>query len=120
MTIPFPIPTIWVPGVLMSLETTTRAIFLKRYSFINFSLVLFKITTNIRVHLQQDASSATFSKQLLDNGNEIVTIDAVTNYISFPSNICTFVPSNEQLIQNVFPQIATNNGNQERLCERAI
>ena len=60
-----------VPGVLLSLETTTRTICLKRYSFINiFFLVSFKITTNMRVHLKQDASSATFSKQLLDNAME--------------------------------------------------
>ena len=74
----------------------------------------------MRVHLQQDASSATFSKQLLDNGNEKVPIDAVTKCISFPSNFCTIVPSIEQLIQNVFPQIATNYENHEGLHERAI
>ena len=72
------------------------------------------------VHLQQDASSATFSKQLLDNGNEKVPIDAVAKCISVASNLCTVVPSTEQLIQNVFPQIATNYENHERLCERAI
>ena len=58
------------------------------------------------VDMQQDASSATFSKQLVDNGKEKVLIDAVTKFISFPSNFCTNVPSTEQLIQNVFPQIA--------------
>ena len=67
----------------------------------------------------QHASSATFSKQLLDNGNENVPIEAVTK-ISFPSNFCTVVPSTEQIIQNVFPQIATNYVNHECLCERAI
>ena len=74
----------------------------------------------MRVHLQQDASSATFSKQLSNNGNGKVPIDAVTNCIPFPSNFCTVVPSTEQLIQNVFPQIATNYENHEQLRERAI
>ena len=74
----------------------------------------------MRVHLQQHALSATFSKQLLENGNEKVPIDAVTKCISFPSNFCTIVPSTEQLIQNVFPQIATNYEDHERLRERAI
>ena len=74
----------------------------------------------MRVHLQQDVSSATFSKQLLNNGNGKVPIYAVTNCISFPYSFCTVVPSTEQLIQNVFPQIATNYENHERLCKRAI
>ena len=30
------------------------------------------------------------------------------------------MPSTEQIIQNVFPQIATNYENHERLCKRAI
>ena len=62
----------------------------------------------MRVHLQQDASSSTFSKQLLDLGNGKVPIDVATKCISFPSNICTIVPCTEQLIQSVFPQIVTN------------
>ena len=43
-----------VPGVLMSLEMTTRAICLKRYSFINFCLVSLTITTSIysKMHRQ--------------------------------------------------------------------
>ena len=74
----------------------------------------------MRVHLQQDASSTTFSKQLSDNGNGKVPLDAVTNCILFPSNFCTVVPSTEQLIQNVFPQIAKNYENHERLFKHAI
>ena len=75
----------------------------------------------MRVHLQQDASSVTFSKLLLlDNDNGKVPIDAVTMFISFPSNFCIVVPSTEQLIQNLFPQIATNYKNHEWLRERDI
>ena len=74
----------------------------------------------MREYLQQDALSVTFSKQLLDLGNGKVPIDAATKCISFPSNFCTIVASTEQLIQNVFPQIATNYENHERLRERAI
>ena len=80
---PFPSLLPGIPSVLMSLETTTRAICLKSFSFINFSLVSFKITTNIRVHLQQDVSSVTFSKQLLNNGKGKVPIDAVTKCFHF-------------------------------------
>ena len=60
------------------------------------------------LYLQHDASSAKFP------------IDAVTNCIPFPSNFCSIVPTTEQLIQNVFSQIATNYENHERLGERAI
>ena len=74
----------------------------------------------MHVHLKQNAPSTTFSKLLLENGNEKVPIDAVTKCISFPTNVCTIVPSTEQLIQNVFPQIATNYENHERLRERSI
>ena len=56
----------------------------------------------------------------MDNGKEKVPLDAVTKCISVPSNFCTVVLSTEQLIQNVFPQIAANYKNHERLCGRAI
>ena len=56
----------------------------------------------------------------MENGNEIVPIDAVTKCISFPTNVYTIVPSTEQLIQNVFPQIAANYENHEWLCKRTI
>ena len=62
----------------------------------------------MQVHLHQHASSATFPKQLLDNGNDKVPIDEVTKCISFQSSFCTIEQSTEQLIQNVVPEIATN------------
>lgn len=81
-----------------------------------------KITlkTNMRVHLQHDASADTFSKQLLDIGNGKVPIDAETKCITFPSNFCVIVPSIEQLIQKVYPEIRTNYKNHDWLFERAI
>ena len=104
----------------MSLETNTRTICLKRYSFIN---IFFSFISNNHQYACTSAARcivATFSKQLLKYGNGKVPIDAVTNCISFPSNFCTAVPCTEQLIQSVFPKIAINYENHERLCERAI
>ena len=56
----------------------------------------------------------------MENGNEKVPNDALAKCISFPSYFGTVVPFTEQLIQNVFPQTATNYENHERLHERAI
>ena len=75
----------------------------------------------MRVHLQQDASLATFSKQLFDIVNgKVPIIDAVTKCISFPANFCNIMSFTEQIIQNAFPYIATNYKNHEWLCESVI
>lgn len=42
------------------------------------------LSTNMRVHLLQDPSAKTFSKQLLDIGNGKIPINRATNEISFP------------------------------------
>ena len=59
-----------------------------------------KLTTNMRVALQNDKSEV-FSKQLLDIGNETIPVDASTGLISFPPNFCQYTTSKEELITKV-------------------
>lgn len=78
------------------------------------------LSTNMRVHLRQDASAQTFAKQLLDIGDGKSPFDPATNEISFPSNFCKLKLAIEDVEKAVFPFISRNFKNHEWLCERAI
>jgi len=67
-----------------------------------------KLTTNMRVALQNDPSAAEFSRQLMALGNGHILIDVLTGLILFPSNFCEFTSSKEELITKVFPSIEVN------------
>lgn len=78
------------------------------------------LSTNMRVHLLQDASAQTFAKQLLDMGDGKIPIDPATLEISFPSNFCQMQSSIQDVEKMVFPNISRNYKNHAWLCERAI
>lgn len=74
----------------------------------------------MRVHILNDLSAHTFSKQLLAIGNGDHPINPVTKEISFPSNFCQLETSLSELIAKVYPGIHINYKNHEWLNERAI
>lgn len=79
-----------------------------------------RLSTNMRVHLLQDASAENFARQLLDIGNGSIAADPITAEIAFPRDFCQLQPSVEDLIQNVFPDIVTNYVNHDWLRGRVI
>ena len=74
----------------------------------------------MRVALHNDISAEVFSKALLVIGNGRIPVDSSTGLISFPSNVCQFITSNEELFSKVFPNIDENYKNHACLSKRAI
>src|SRR5258705_7682153 len=79
-----------------------------------------KLTTNMRVQLQNYPSADLFSHQLLEIGNGKVPVDQTSGRITFPPNFCNLVNSKEELIGKVFHNLPTNFKNPDWLSERAI
>lgn len=77
-----------------------------KQSYLWSSVKKLRLSTNMRVALQNDPSAKIFSNQLLAIGNGEVLVDISTGLISFPQNFCHFTTTKEELITNVFPNIA--------------
>lgn len=78
-----------------------------------------RLTTNMRVQLQNDSTAERFSKQLLDIGDGKLTTDT-SGLVALPDDFCTFVDSKVSLIDQIFLNIAENHKNYSWLSERAI
>ncbi|XP_060882157.1 uncharacterized protein LOC132953840 [Metopolophium dirhodum] len=89
-------------------------------SFLWRHVKMLKLTTNMRVALQNDPSAAEFSRQLLALCNGHIPIDVLTGLISFPANFCEFTSSKKELITKVFPNIDVNYNNLDWMSEQAI
>lgn len=83
--------------LLHALETTIRVIGKNDNLFVGAPILLagglkgsplwrhvkvLRLTTNVRVQLQNDSSAAEFSKKLLEIGNGTLTVDATTGMIT--------------------------------------
>ena len=67
----------------------------------------------------QDPSAEIFSKQLLNIGSGKVTTHE-TGFIKIPTDFCTVIRSQNDLIDQVFPDIYRQCTNDEQRAERAI
>ena len=76
-----------------------------------------KLTTNMRVRLQNDDSSQTFSDQLLAIGNGKLPVDSISGHIQLPAEFCNLVTSKNELVEKVFLNILTNYKNHKRLID---
>lgn len=79
-----------------------------------------KLTTNMRIQLQNDASADRFAKQLLDIGNGKMPYIDNSQLIAVPNDFCTITATKDELIASVFPDIAQRYRNHQWLSERAI
>ncbi|GFW89288.1 ATP-dependent DNA helicase [Trichonephila clavipes] len=74
----------------------------------------------MRVQLQRDALAGNFVKQLMDIGNGRMENDESTQCITLPEIFCKITESIDELVQNVFPNIAQNYKNHQWLSTCAI
>nr|XP_042913114.1 uncharacterized protein LOC122273116 [Parasteatoda tepidariorum] len=78
------------------------------------------LTLNMRLQLQNDPLASRVSEQLLDIGNGKIQLYEDTQYIRLPQNFCNIVPTKEELIKSIFPDLRHNYTNHAWLRERAI
>ncbi|XP_003737355.1 ATP-dependent DNA helicase PIF6-like [Galendromus occidentalis] len=75
---------------------------------------------NMRVLRDNDTSASTFANQLLDIGCGKMQANGDTQTVTLPKNFCTLTASQEELIQNVFPNITENHRDHKWLSTRAV
>ncbi|XP_069170507.1 uncharacterized protein [Procambarus clarkii] len=91
-----------------------------KYSSLWRHVKTLKLTTNMRVELQNDASAKIFSHQFLEFGNGNVPVDLTSGRISLPHHFFNLVKSKEEFVEKVFPNIQTNYMNHDWLNERPL
>lgn len=79
-----------------------------------------KLTTNMRIQLQNDISATRFSEQLLDIGNGKIPHIPNSQLIALPTDFCTIKATKNELIESIFPNIRQRYLDHEWVSERAI
>jgi ATP-dependent DNA helicase PIF1 len=77
-----------------------------------------QLSTNIIVQLYGDADAGLFASKLLNVGNGVVHVDKEGQLMY--EDFAQHVPTQEQLINNVYPQVTSNFRDRHWLCERAL
>jgi hypothetical protein len=77
-----------------------------------------QLSINIRVQLYRDAAADLFASKLLDVGNGDVPVNKEGQLMY--EDFAQHVPTQEQLINNVYPQVTLNFRDHNWLCERAV
>lgn len=79
----------------------------------------FKLSTNMRVHLQGDVEAGAFAAKLLTIGDGVHPLSP-SGKIQLTSELCQQVKDIDELITKVFPDLQANISNHNWLRERAI
>ncbi|XP_060801784.1 uncharacterized protein LOC132902069 [Amyelois transitella] len=79
----------------------------------------FCLTVNMRVQVHNDVQAGQYTAALLKIGEDRMPTDC-DGLISLGQELCEVVNNTECLKNNVYPDLPTNMGNREWLCERAI
>ena len=61
-----------------------------------------KLTTSMRVRLQNDDSGQAYSNQLLATGNGKLPVDSISERIQLPAKFCNLMTSKKELIEKYF------------------
>nr|XP_015907890.2 ATP-dependent DNA helicase pfh1-like [Parasteatoda tepidariorum] len=66
-----------------------------------------KLCLTLIMRVQSIPLASRFSEQLLDIGNGKIQLYEYTQYIRLPQNFCNMVPTKEELIKSIFPDLHT-------------
>ena len=91
-----------------------------KQSYLWDQVLIKTLQTNMRVYLCGESESGQFAQQLLTIGDGTFPIDTLPDFIQLPDNIGTFVHTEEDLIEAIYPALLTHYSDMSWLSERCI